>query len=84
MAKWYPGEHKAIVDRKPFNEVQELLAASANNRKVKRSESGALLIGKLFDDRGNAMSPSFTSKNGTRYRFAAETTADGDVPAPRS
>lgn len=67
--KWYPGEHRAIVDRKTFNEVQELLAASANNRKVKRSESGALLIGKLFDDRGNAMSPSFTSKNGARYRF---------------
>ncbi|MCF2524903.1 recombinase family protein [Bradyrhizobium sp. G127] len=67
--KWYPGEHKAIVDRKIFDKVQELLAASTNKRKIKRSESGALLMGKLFDDRGNAMSPSFSSKNGARYRF---------------
>ena len=67
--KWYPGEHKAIIDRKIFNKVQELLAVGANKRKVKRSESGALLMGKLFDDRGNAMSPSFSSKNGVRYKF---------------
>jgi DNA invertase Pin-like site-specific DNA recombinase len=67
--KWYPGEHKAIVDRKTFDKVQELLASGTNKRKIKRSESGALLIGKLFDDRDNAMSPSFSSKNGARYRF---------------
>ncbi|MBB5053473.1 DNA invertase Pin-like site-specific DNA recombinase [Afipia massiliensis] len=67
--KWYPGEHKAIIDRKTFDKVQELLALGTNKRKVKRSESGALLMGKLFDDRGNAMSPSFSSKNGVRYKF---------------
>lgn len=67
--KWYPGEHSEIIDRKTFDKVQELLGASKTKRKVKRSESGALLMGKLFDDRGNAMSPSFTSKNGARYRF---------------
>jgi len=67
--KWYPGEHKAIVDRKTFEKVQELLASGTNKRKIKRSESGALLMGKLFDDRGNAMSPSFSSKNGARYKF---------------
>jgi site-specific DNA recombinase len=26
-------------------------------------------MGKLYDDRGNRMSPSFSSKNGVRYRF---------------
>ncbi|MCR6736742.1 MAG: recombinase family protein [Afipia sp.] len=67
--KWYPGEHKAIIDRGTFDKVQALLAASTSKRKIKRSESGALLMGKLFDDRGNAMSPSFSSKNGARYRF---------------
>jgi hypothetical protein len=67
--KWYPGEHKAIIDRKTFEKVQELLAAGVNKRKIKRFESGALLMGKLFDDRGNAMSPSFSSKNGVRYKF---------------
>ncbi len=67
--KWYPGEHKAIVDRKTFDKVQKLLAVGTNKRTIKRSESGALLMGKLFDDRGNAMSPSFSTKNGARYRF---------------
>lgn len=67
--KWYPGEHKAIIDRKTFDKVQALLAASTSKRKIKRSESGALLMGKLFDDRDNAMNPSFSSKNGARYRF---------------
>jgi site-specific DNA recombinase len=67
--KWFEGEHEAIVDRQTFNRVQELLATNSNGRKAKRSESGALLAGKLFDDKGNRMSPSFSSKNGVRYRF---------------
>jgi site-specific DNA recombinase len=67
--KWFKGEHVAIVDRPTFDRVQQLLATKTNGRKVKRSESGALLAGKLYDDRGNRMSPSFSSKNGVRYRF---------------
>ena len=67
--KWFKGEHEAIVDRATFDQVQQLLAAKSNGRKAKRSESGALLLGKLYDDRGNLMSPSFSSKNGVRYRF---------------
>jgi site-specific DNA recombinase len=67
--KWFEGEHEAIVDRATFDRVQKLLATKSNGRKKKRSESGALLLGKLYDDRGNLMSPSFSSKNGVRYRF---------------
>src|SRR6266404_2125309 len=67
--KWFQGEHEAIVDRATFDRVQQLLATKSNGRKVKRSKSGALLQGKLFDDKGNLMSPSFSSKNGVRYRF---------------
>jgi site-specific DNA recombinase len=66
--KWFKGEHKAIVDRKTFDRVQELLKANCV-RKAKPFPSGALLKGKLFDDRGNPMGPSFSSKNGVRYRF---------------
>src|SRR3979409_625485 len=64
--KWFQGEHKAIVDRAIFDRVQQLLAAKSNGRKAKRSQSGALLLGKLYDDRGNLMTPSFSSKNGVR------------------
>jgi hypothetical protein len=67
--KWFDGEHKGIVDRATFDRVQKLLATKSNGRKAKRSKSGALLMGKLYDDRGNLMSPSFSSKNGVRYRF---------------
>ena len=67
--KWFEGEHEAILDRQTFERVQQLLTTNANGRKVKRSESGALLAGKLYDDKGNRMSPSFSSKNGVRYRF---------------
>jgi site-specific DNA recombinase len=67
--KWFKGEHEAIVDRSTFDQVQRLLATKANGRKAKRSDSGALLVGKLYDDKGNRMSPSFSSKNSVRYRF---------------
>jgi DNA invertase Pin-like site-specific DNA recombinase len=67
--KWFKGEQKAILDRQTFERVQVLLKTNANGRKVKHFESGALLRGKLYDDKGNLMGPSFSSKNGVRYRF---------------
>jgi site-specific DNA recombinase len=67
--KWFRGEHKAVIDWQIFDRVQQILASKAAGRTAKRSESGALLAGKLFDDKGNRMSPSFSSKNGVRYRF---------------
>src|ERR1700719_3396848 len=67
--KWFPGEHAAIVDRKIFDQVQQLLASQPAGRKARRTASEALLMGKLYDDRGNRMSPSFSNKNGVRYRF---------------
>ncbi|WP_024577395.1 MULTISPECIES: recombinase family protein [unclassified Afipia] len=67
--KWYAGEHEPIIDRKLFDRVRQQLTDNAIDRKSRRSESGALLMGKLFDERGNAMSPSFSSKSGVRYKF---------------
>jgi DNA invertase Pin-like site-specific DNA recombinase len=67
--KWFPGEHTAIVERQTFDQVQQLLASKSATRTSHRSASEALLMGKLYDDRGNRMSPSFSAKNGIRYRF---------------
>ena len=75
--KWFKGEHQAILDRQTFEQVQDLLKSNKITRRIKHSESGALLRGKLFDDKGNAMSPSFTSKNGVRYRFYVSTALRG-------
>ncbi len=75
--KWFKGEHEAILDRPTFDRVQELLKSNTIKRKVKFSESGAMLQGRLFDDKGNRMGPSFSSKNGVRYRFYVSTALRG-------
>jgi len=67
--KWFPGEHAGIVDRKTFEQVQQLLTSKSAGRKADRSASDALLMGKLYDSRGNRMSPTYSTKNGVRYRF---------------
>jgi DNA invertase Pin-like site-specific DNA recombinase len=71
--KWFKGEHSGIVDHATFDKVQTLLAANAKTDKNKWHGSGAPLKGKLFDERGNGMRPSFSSKNGVRYRFYVNT-----------
>ena len=38
-------------------------------RTCARGETGALLTGRIVDDRGNPMSPSHTTKKGVRYRY---------------
>jgi hypothetical protein len=62
------GEHAAIIDRKTFDQVQLLLKSKSAERKTRRAASEGLLLGKLYDDRGNRMSPSYSTKNGIRYR----------------
>ncbi len=66
---WFPGEHAAIIDPDLFDAVQELLKSNSVTRRRQRSDHQSLLKGLLFDDRGNPMSPSFSSKRGVRYRF---------------
>jgi site-specific DNA recombinase len=75
--KWFKGEHEAILDRFTFDSVQHLLKSNVVKRKVKFSRTGALLQGKIFDDKGNRMGPSFSSKNGVRYRFYVSTALRG-------
>lgn len=75
--KWFKGEHQAILDRETFDRVQLQLKENNVRRGTKFSESGALLQGKLFDDKGNRMGPTFSSKNGVRYRFYISTALRG-------
>jgi hypothetical protein len=67
--QWFPGEHETIIARGLFEEVQRLLKSNSAGCKGRRHKSNALLIGVLFDDRGNRMSPSFSTKAGARYPF---------------
>ncbi|QIG98088.1 recombinase family protein [Bradyrhizobium sp. 6(2017)] len=75
--KWFKGEHEAILDRETFDRVQEQLKSNTVKRKVAYSQGGALLQGKLFDDKGNRMGPSFSSKKGVRYWFYVSTALRG-------
>ena len=59
----------AIVDEELWNAVQARLSANLMKRRQARIESGALLAGLIFDDRGNRMSPTYTVRRGNRYRY---------------
>jgi site-specific DNA recombinase len=65
----YRGEHEPILESTLFEAVQGKLAAQAVARRCRLRGSPALLTGRLFDDRGNRMSPTHTNKGGARYRY---------------
>src|SRR3954452_19268522 len=65
----YPGEHEPIVDKTLFDAVQATLANQAHARDHARINDASLLVGRIFDDRGNRMTPSTAKRNGARYRY---------------
>lgn len=64
-----PGEQPAILDRKLFETVQRRLDEQRTNHTITRASSESLLMGRIFDDRGNRMTPSHARKGGKRYRY---------------
>jgi site-specific DNA recombinase len=86
------GEHEPILTRDLFEAVQAKRAANAVARQVQLRGAAALLTGRLFDDRGNRMSPTHSNKLGVRYRYyvshailqnrKAEAGSIARVPAP--
>jgi site-specific DNA recombinase len=67
--KSYLGEHAPIIDPRLFEAVQSKLTENRQERRLGRRSSNAVLMGKLFDDRGNPMTPSYAVKEGVRYRY---------------
>jgi DNA invertase Pin-like site-specific DNA recombinase len=63
------GEHDPILDRGLFEAVQDLVAAGRCARQLKLRGSPAILSGRIFDDRGNRMTPTHANKRGARYRY---------------
>jgi site-specific DNA recombinase len=63
------GEHEPILDTVLFEAVQAKLAAQAVARRCRLRGSPAILTGRLFDHRGNRMSPTHTNKRGVRHRY---------------
>ncbi|HTR14940.1 MAG TPA: recombinase family protein [Roseiarcus sp.] len=70
----WPGEHAAIVDAEMFAKVQ----AKLDGQRVARSarlKSNALLLGKLFNETGERLTPSYAVKQGVCYHYYISTSA---------
>jgi site-specific DNA recombinase len=63
------GEQTPIVDNGLFEAVQTKLTERTNNHRATRTNSEALLTGRIFDDRGNRMTPSHARKGKMKYRY---------------
>lgn len=66
---WYPGEHQGIIEGSLFDQAQAVMSSNRINRQ-QYNPSKSLLAGKLYDDKGNVMSPSWsTGSQGKKYRY---------------
>ncbi|MDI1342533.1 MAG: recombinase family protein [Pseudolabrys sp.] len=65
----FPGEQTAILDRKLFDAVQARLDHQRNHTSAMRMSTDSLLMGRIYDERGNRMTPTYATKNGVRYRY---------------
>jgi site-specific DNA recombinase len=63
------GEQPAIVDQDLFDAVQAKLNEQINNHRVSRAKSEALLLRRIYDDRGHKVTPSHVRKRGIKYRY---------------
>ena len=68
--KAYDGEHKAIIDEDLWEQVQAKLKGNAcGSSRRKRHQYPSLLVGKVFDGEGRAMTPSHAQRGKKRYRY---------------
>src|SRR5271154_1975153 len=67
----HEGQHPPIVTQGLWDEVQQNLRDHLGAARTKRTRqsSDALLIGKLYDDGGNRMSPTWARKGSKRWRY---------------
>ena len=72
------GEHLAIIDHELFERVKQHLAANrvTRNASAERRTERAMLTGRLFDDRGEPMSPAHSrGGSGRLYRYYVSASA---------
>jgi hypothetical protein len=67
----HEGQHPQIVPQDLWEQVQQSLRdhLGAATTERTRQSSDALLIGKLYDDGGNRMSPTWARKGSKRWRY---------------
>ena len=67
----YPGRHEAIIDRDTWDKVQSLLQSRSQRERgsARRTADGSMLVGRIFDETGDRLTPTYTSKDGRRLRY---------------
>ena len=65
----YEGEHAAIIEENLFNLAQDLLQANKVDESRKHNASNSLLAGKIYDDKNNRMTPSYSKTRNKKYRY---------------
>jgi hypothetical protein len=64
----HDGQHPAIIDQATWDGVQAQLASNTSARTSRRLASAHLLIGRIRDEAGRAISPTHAQKGSTSYR----------------
>jgi len=68
--KIYEGLHLPIVEPERWEDIQVCLSDNAaRTRGRKNAATRSLLVGKLFDETGDRLTPSHSQKNGKRLRY---------------
>jgi site-specific DNA recombinase len=78
----HEGQHPPIVTQDLWDEVQRSLSDHLGAARTKRTRqsSNALLIGKLYDDGDNRMSPTWARKGPKRWRYyVSQAALQGDM-----
>jgi site-specific DNA recombinase len=77
----YEGQHPSVVTLDLWDEVQQSLSDHLGTARTKRTRqsSDALLTGKLYDDGGNRMSPTWARKGSKRWLYyVSQSALQGD------
>jgi hypothetical protein len=65
----HPGLHEPIVDRELWEKTQRLLRSQAVRGGSRRKAVASPLMGRLFDESGQSLTPSHAVKGERRYRY---------------
>jgi site-specific DNA recombinase len=67
----HDGQHPSIIERELWDRVRQSLTdnLSAKSQRRDGQSTNALLVGKLFDDRGNLMTPSWSKRGSKRWSY---------------
>jgi DNA invertase Pin-like site-specific DNA recombinase len=71
----WPGEHQAIIDPETFESVQRRLEAQRVATAAAWQKSRALLKGKVYNEAGERLTPSYAKKGDVRFGYYVSTSA---------